>query len=385
RILVYMSSSTPVQKDAAATAALLPIGAAYIGAPDDLLNTDGVGSKPNGFPSVFNPATRTAGGDRHVVQPDISGKTLKKEPFGIYYEVHGTGPIKIVFIMGLANSCAGWLPQIDHFSNPKNGNTEKYSTLVYDNRGYGCSEVPSGRYRTSDMGHDLLSLLKELKWTEKPRAVHLVGVSMGGMITLELAKIAPELWGSITLVSTTSGQGIGEKALAVGLPPIRGISVIAQVVGTAMFGIGDEKSRINNVLELLFPDSWLSEVNPDDPQGRTRREVLFAVFAWRFQFSRRAPPQGILSQIAAVVSHRVTNGQLAKINIGIPAISIVTGDVDHLVNPGNSVHLAKNMPKARLVQMKETGHALPMQRTEELNALIEETIRAGMERSGVQA
>ncbi|KAE8211687.1 hypothetical protein CF327_g4586 [Tilletia walkeri] len=361
-----MSSSASVQKDAATTAALLPIGAAYVGAPGDLLENEGFTSKPNGFPSVFNPATRTAGGDLHTVQPDTSGKTLKKKPFGIYYEVHGKGPIKIVFLMGLANSCAGWLPQIEYFSNPKNGNTDKYSTLVYDQRGYGCSQVPSGRYRTSDMGHDVLSLLKELKWTEQPGQVHLVGVSMGGMITLELAKIAPELWGSITLISTTSGQGLGEKELAVGLPPLRGVSVIAQVIGTTMFGIGDQKARVTNVLELLFPDVWLSEKHPEDPKGRTRREVMYDVFVWRFKYSRRAPPSGILSQIAAVTTHRVTNAQLAKINADISAISIVTGDEDHLVNPGNSIHLAKNMPKARLVQMKQSGHALPLQRVDQI-------------------
>ncbi|KAK0522094.1 hypothetical protein OC834_006405 [Tilletia horrida] len=371
-----------VQTDTAAAAGLLPIGAAYAGAPTDFLERNGIASQPNGFPSVFNPATRTAGGDRFIIPSDTSGKTLKKDPFGIYYEVHGKGPIKIVFLMGLANSCAGWLAQVEHFSHASNGNTDKYSTLVYDQRGYGCSEVPSGRYRTSDMAHDVLRILEGLRWTEQPRQVHLVGVSMGGMITLELAKIAPQLWGSITLISTTSGQGRGEKALAVSLPPLRGVSVITQVLGTAVLGIGSQKDRITSVIEMLFPPPWLSERHPDDPKGRTRREVLYETFEWRFRFSRRAPPQGTLSQIAAVVTHRVTNAELAKINTSVPAITIVTGDEDHLVNPGNSLHLAKQMPKARLVQMKQSGHALPLQRSDELNAVIEETIKLGLERSG---
>jgi len=372
------------QADASVAAALLPLGAAYAGAPEDLLAKEGTTSKPNGFPSVFNPATRTAGGDRFVVHP-VEGKTLKKDPFGIYYEVHGKGPIKIVFLMGLANSCAGWLNQVEHFSNPHNGNTDKYSTLVYDQRGYGCSEVPKGRYRTSDMAYDLIGLLKSLGWTDKPRQVHLVGVSMGGMITLELAKIAPELWGSITLVSTTSGQARGEKALTVSLPPVRGVGVISKVVATSMFGIGTPEGRVNDVLELLFPDAWLSEPHPQDPSGRSRREVLYKVFEWRIKFSRRAPPEGVLYQISAIVSHRVSNKQLAKISKDIPSITIVTGDEDHLVNPGNSLHLAKAMPSAKLVQFKQSGHALPLQRADELNEVIEQTIRQGLEKSGSQS
>jgi pimeloyl-ACP methyl ester carboxylesterase len=39
------------------------------------------------------------------------------------------------------DSSFAWLPQVDHFSK-----LEKYSTLVFDNRGVGMSGSPQGPY-----------------------------------------------------------------------------------------------------------------------------------------------------------------------------------------------------------------------------------------------
>jgi pimeloyl-ACP methyl ester carboxylesterase len=69
------------------------------------------------------------------------------------------------------------------------------------------------------MAQDVLDLLDHLDWTQ-PRSVHVVGISMGGMISLELAKAAPERIASLSLISTTSGRGNGEKPFSVSLPPV---------------------------------------------------------------------------------------------------------------------------------------------------------------------
>ena len=61
----------------------------------------------------------------------------------------------------------------------------KYSCLIFDNRGMGESDKPLLRYSTSEMAKDTLELLENLGWTEQ-RQLHIVGVSMGGMIAQEL-------------------------------------------------------------------------------------------------------------------------------------------------------------------------------------------------------
>ena len=93
------------------------------------------------------------------------------------------------------------LPQVDHF-----GKLEQYSTLVFDNRGVGLSGSPLGPYsfvdgslsvhctelasRTSGMAKDTLCLLNYLQWTED-RSLHVVGISLGGMIAQGISPISP--------------------------------------------------------------------------------------------------------------------------------------------------------------------------------------------------
>lgn len=55
------------------------------------------------------------------------------------------------------------------------------------------------------MAVDALELLDHFKWDSN---VHLVGISMGGMISLEMADAEPLRFQSLTLTSTTSKRNI---------------------------------------------------------------------------------------------------------------------------------------------------------------------------------
>lgn len=190
----------------------LPTGAAYSGASAnygkdhlDAINATASQDPDKGL-TVFSPETFTSGGLLRIARdritrgkveppsPDALSKGARhpaasEEGFQIWHEVHGKGPQKVVFIMGLNNSCFGWLGQVEKFARD-----ERYSVLVLDNRGYGNSETPSEyhSYKTSEMALDVLEVCDHLKWTEKQQ-LHITGVSMGGMISLEIAKIAPEV------------------------------------------------------------------------------------------------------------------------------------------------------------------------------------------------
>ena len=105
-----------------------------------------------------------------------------------------------------------WDSQVDFFSR-----LPDFQVCIFDNRGCGWSSVPAGFYKyncsplcsltlnaeTSEMAMDAHELLEYLKWTDG--SVHLVGVSMGGMIAQELALYAPKLFSSLVLTCTQSG------------------------------------------------------------------------------------------------------------------------------------------------------------------------------------
>lgn len=87
--------------------------------------------------------------------------------------------------MGLAALKTAWQRQTKFFGHDQ---ASKYSCLVFDNRGMGESSKPLSRYSTSEMAKDTLEMLDHLKWTAN-RELHIIGVSMGGMIAQELVSL----------------------------------------------------------------------------------------------------------------------------------------------------------------------------------------------------
>jgi pimeloyl-ACP methyl ester carboxylesterase len=122
--------------------------------------------------------------------------------------------------MGLGGIKSAWQRQTKDFGHTQG---DKYSVLVFDNRGIGDSGKPLMRYSTLEMAKDVVELVDHVGWTGK-RDLNVVGISMGGMIAQELvspspgpsalhlvlvfltgnvqALLIPERIGSLSLVST---------------------------------------------------------------------------------------------------------------------------------------------------------------------------------------
>jgi len=234
------------------------------------------------------------------------------------------------------------------------------------------------------MAGDVLELMKYLEWipedmvqaeeneetpTNDCQKIHVVGISLGGMIAIELATLIPHQVASLTLAVTTPGYGLMRN-----MPPWTGLTTFIKLLG-----VKDRRRRMRYIIDMCFPKKWLKEPATLSPsrnqpelttEDKTNEDVLLELFEWRLQNMKPQPIMGNLGQTAAALTHHLPRERLARLNKMIPKICILTGDEDSLVDPTNSRYLHSVMSKSELVVWKDTGHAINIQHPERFNELL---------------
>jgi 3-oxoadipate enol-lactonase len=118
--------------------------------------------------------------------------TVQVNDLTMYYERHGAGA-PLVLIGGLGLDLSEWGSIVPWLA-------ERYEVIVFDNRGAGRTDKPDMPYSIGMMAEDTAGLMRALG----VQRAHIVGVSMGGRIALELALTHPELVNKLVLVSTSA-------------------------------------------------------------------------------------------------------------------------------------------------------------------------------------
>ena len=114
----------------------------------------------------------------------------------LYYEEVGQGT-PILFVHEFASDHRGWEPQLREFG-------KRYRCIAYSARGYTPSDVPADKdaYSYKHVMRDAVAVLDHLKIDK----AHIVGLSMGGYTTLQVALNHPDRVRSMTLAGTGSGS-----------------------------------------------------------------------------------------------------------------------------------------------------------------------------------
>ena len=114
----------------------------------------------------------------------------------LYYEEVGQG-VPVLFVHEFASDYRGWEPQMRELG-------KRYRCITYSARGYAPSDVPAdaAAYSYQHVMRDAVAVLDHLKID----SAHIVGLSMGGYTTLQVALNHPARVRSMTLAGTGSGS-----------------------------------------------------------------------------------------------------------------------------------------------------------------------------------
>lgn len=199
-------------------------------------------------------------------------------------------------------------------------------------------------YSLDDLAADAVGLLDALNI---PQA-HIMGASMGGMITQIIGFRYPERAASLTMIMTTSGKR--NK----GMPRPDVLKTITQRPQTMEFDVVLAASiRSWKIL------SGSEHRVPHDEIERRLRAIL----------TRAQNPAGFLRQYAAIMNQPDRTPMLRTINT--PTL-VLHGEDDGLVSISGGRHLAKVIPGAKLVTIPGWGHDFPPSLTTTLVAHIQQ-------------
>ncbi|ETI43049.1 hypothetical protein F443_11919 [Phytophthora nicotianae P1569] len=269
---------------------------------------------------------------------------------------------RLVLIMGYGYRKEEWAPLVDglltQWEQKNPGKTLKILTL--DNRGVGDTDAPWGKYSTSGMAQDTLALLDAIGW----KTAHIAGVSMGGMISQEIALAAPERLQSLSLLVTSPGSFTPDAA------------AYPAIITTLMSS--DMNKVTNAMLSFLYPDSFLASKNGDNG---TMHDVFFKYHKEVAATLGAPSSSGAFGQTAALVLHSMPDKKLHKIrDSGFP-ILIIGAKQDQCINVSHSLHFSKVLASdhTKLVIYEDAGHACFLQHIDEIaNNILDILQRANL-------
>ncbi|KAL3468853.1 Alpha/Beta hydrolase protein [Aspergillus californicus] len=308
--------------------------------------------------------------------PTTSGTTAVADkrrggPINLYYEIHGTGPIKLVWVMGLNAVHTDWKRQTKYFGHD---NGSKYSCLVFDNRGVGKSDKPISFYSTSEMAQDAVDLLAHLGWIDlsapTTRAINVIGASMGGMISQELAMLIPDRLASLTLCCTAPRV---ERTA----PFLENLRERAE-----MFIPRKMDQELERLSRSLFPAEFLALPDDEfeDPVKNfpTKRDRFAAGRLRKLEDTEGFTKKGFLMQVVACYFHHKSAAQLKVLGdkVGRDRIAVLHGTVDRMLTFHHGEILNRELGEGILYKVWEgSGHMLPWEKEKEMNGLVEDLVR----------
>jgi 3-oxoadipate enol-lactonase len=254
----------------------------------------------------------------------------------VYYDGRGKGH-PLLLIPGLGATRFSWWKQIEPLS-------QESRVINMDNRDAGDSALGTEPYTIADMADDAAGVLHSLKLGP----AYVMGWSMGGFISLELAVRNPALVDKLILVATSAGGPTHVQ-------PAPEIGALLRRDESE-----DIETRVRRVFPLIAGRGYMQS-HPEDLDQLVRHA--------------QARPMALESyerQLSAVMRWGGVSDRLNQITL--PTL-VVHGDADPLVPYANGQYMAAHIQSAKLSTYPGAGHLLPIEAAERFNQDIIEFLR----------
>jgi pimeloyl-ACP methyl ester carboxylesterase len=244
----------------------------------------------------------------------------------IAYSARGKGP-PLVLIMGYRLNSTAWpatfIAQL----------AQRFTVITLDNRGTGRSDKPVTGYAIANMARDVRGLLDELKFER----VHMLGYSMGGAIAQEFVRQFPDRVEGLILSATMAG---GPGATYAEPPVVR--------VMRDLDGLTPEQAA-RRIWSVTYAPGYLDK-HRALAEEQMKREIALPTPLHAADLQFQAFAEFDCSQQLATIKN--------------PTL-VLTGDLDRLISPQNSLKIAKLIPVSRLTIVPGGGHRVMWEATDE--------------------
>jgi pimeloyl-ACP methyl ester carboxylesterase len=296
-------------------------------------------------PEVYGPSGRSPWLDvdwrAHQRWVDVGGQPVNTIDLG-------EGP-PLVFVHGLSGSWPNWLEQLPVFAG-HSATIGEHRVIAMDLPGFGHSPMPRERITISGYARLLDGLLDELGID----AAAVIGNSMGGFISAELAIAFPQRVERLVLVSPA---GLSTYRHPRGARALSALHRSERIVAAYTAWLASKSDIVSKRALLRNATLGLVTRHPDRLPAALAAEQL-----------RGAGKPGFIQALEANLDYDFRD-RLPE--IACPTL-IVWGDSDRVITVRDAAVYAELIPGSRKVIYRDTGHLAMLERPDSFNALLDE-------------